>query len=240
MKQIVLTAFRHLTDHLVHQLDGASARAHHADAAQAQDAPYADAIALRARELHAARNVLTDTLALVRVLQLNAVAELDAAGPSIYDDTVRTKLRDVRDALLDVRNLGTALPQDPMTSRLGEMVNLRALTAGALAALESLGVPLPAEAPADAKQRLETAHARVQADHTDRADRGEVSVTLSVEEACEVRGLLRRARSWVDNLPGLDSHTRIEAHELAASLGVCAENIDGRIETVCPAVDAAA
>ena len=243
MKEIVLNAFRQLTDTLVHQLTGTSASAHHADAAQAQDAPYADAIALRARELHAARNVLTDTLALVRVLQTHLVAELEAAAPAVSDDAVRAKLVDVRDALLDVRNLGTAMLQDPVTSRLGELMNLRAMTAGALAALESLGVPMPAEAPAEAKQRLETAHARVQADHTDhtdRADRGEAVVTMSLEEACLLRGLLRRARTWVDYVPGLDGDTRLEGNELSASLQATADQIDTAIEAVSPAADPAA
>ena len=201
MKEIVLNAFRQLTDTLVHQLDGASARAHHADAAQAQDAPYADAIALRARELHAARNVLTDTLALVRVLQTHLVAELEAAAPAVSDDAVRAKLADVRDALIAMRHLGTVFPKEVLGLRRCSAVDLRALTAAPLAALESLGVPLPAEAPAEAKQRLEAAHARVQADHTDRtdrtdrADRGEAVVTMSLEEACQLRGLLRRART---------------------------------------------
>lgn len=180
MKEIVLNYFAHIESTVVQQLGMATAAGHHADAAQTQDAVHSDAIALRARELHAVADTMTDMLALVRVVRANLLAELETEGAPALSDAVRAKLEDVRDALITIREIGTVWPKDLTTGVFGDMRNLRALTAVPLALLESLGVPLPAEVPAEAKQRLETAHARVQADHTDRTDRtdrGEASVT---------------------------------------------------------------
>ena len=236
MKQIVINYLEHIESTVIQQLGMATAGGHHADAAQTHDAVHSDAIAL------------------VRVVRTNLLAELETEGAAGKADLAK-----VRDALRHLIQSAESFPDTGSKALFrGGMIELGWKV---MAELDSVDLGLPASA-AVAKQRMETAVERLQpepgpaptvppasyapamfypaagVDLGAGADRSAVTLTLTVEQACELRGLLRRARSWVDNVPGLDSHTRIEGNELSASLQAAADEVDSAIESVSPTTPA--